>query len=409
MSRLLSKDTTFKIASVIFAVILWFFVLSDINPVQRTDIVVPLVFENRYALDMKSLGLKGQITQRDVVVTIEDRSQRIKTITSNDISAVVDFSTIDSPGNKDLNIVVKAVKEGVKIKQIYPQTIRVNVEGTIEKAFSIEVKPEIKLKDNYKVIRTSVIPQAINVSGLESVINSIATVKTFVKDINNLDKNLVLKTDCFFYNQKGEELYDFSKKYYVDIKLEVAKEVSIIPVVNGLPAKDYYKGEVAVSPETVLITGPPEQLDQISELKIGAVDIENYSSNVNTKRPIILPEGVKLADSPSDIDVSVAITRMPVREYVFLRSAIEIIGIEEGNTNKYEIVPAEVVIKLIGAPAVHETVVTSLLKPQINVAGLAEGTHKISLNLTLPPELRLAEEVKVEVTVTKEKKTPLPT
>ena len=405
MNRLLSKDTTFRIASVVFAILLWFFVLSDVNPVQRADIVVPLVIENRNSLDMKSLGLKGQITQRDVVVTIEDRSQRIKTITSNDISAVIDLSDIEGSGFKDLNINVNSIKEGVKIKQVLPQTVRVSVEGTIEKAFNIEISPELKLKENFIIVRNSVSPQAINVSGLESVITSIASVKAIVKDINDLDKNLTLKTDCYFYNQKGEELFDFNKKYYVDIKLEVAKKVSIMPVVKGTPAKDFYEGEIAVSPKTVLISGTSELLNQISELKVETVDIENVSSSVYEMRRIFLPDGVKLVDSPQEVEVSVIINKMPIRDYSLLKSSIEIIN-GDTNTYKYEIVPTEAIVKLIGTPNDHKNVVNALLKPQINVSGLTEGTYKVPISVTLPPNIRLTGEAFVEVTITKVNKTP---
>ena len=126
---------------------------------------------------------------------------------------------------------------------------------------------------------------------------------------------MVIQKECVVYDVNGEVLQDEELIFNVNITIEMAKEVPIVPVVKGKPAKNYIDGVHKVSPNKALITGPPDVIEWIDNVKTQEIDIENANQSVTKTVELNIPEGVRLVETPENVYVDVIIEKIAVREF----------------------------------------------------------------------------------------------
>jgi len=398
MSDLLKRDTTVKIMSVLFAVFLWFFVLDSTNPIVSMDFSVPLRIENENVLRSKDIVIKESNFPRNVTVSLKGREEKIKRINSSEIEAVVDLSKVNDASTGFLYVEIYNIPDGVSFESVSPRTVNFKLEKIGENLYPIEVTTVGKAKENYRVVGISITPQTISIEATNSVISSIGKVMA-VADITGIKSDTSMKLMCKVYDKVGNEMPEFSDKYSVEARIEVAKEVSVIPVVKGKPAKDYVDGVHKVSPDKVLISGPSNLLDSIDNLKTESIDIEDLDASVTKTANIVLPSGVNLVNSQKAVSVSVEIVPLSVKKYKIKAEDIIMENEEADDSLTYKIVDEEIEIEIKGTMEELDKIVESKLKPSIDVRGLKEGTYKRTLKVVLPSTLKLSQDVEVEVII----------
>ncbi|MCX7843740.1 MAG: CdaR family protein [Clostridia bacterium] len=405
MSELFKKDITIRIISVVFAVILWFFVLDSNNPIGTSKLTIQLDVRNEQMLQDRGIYLKNKNYTRTIDIFIKGRKEKTKNITANDFHAVLDFAKVESADVDELPIEgpVYIGKEDLNDShwEYRPKVVKLELEKIEKNPYKVEIVTTGKAKEGYKIIRMTANPEIVSLQGVDSLIKSVASIKTFV-DVTGLDRDMTInKKECKVYNKSGEEIIQLSRNLTVEVKLEVAKEVSVVPVIVGKPAKNYIDGIRRVKPDKVLITGSPDILEKVTELKTEPVDIENINSSLDVSRLIILPEGVKLLNTSREAAVSVLVEEAAVKEFVISSQEISFENMKIDNSLKYAVLPREVKISIKGKIPELENLVAADLHPRVDVFKLEEGTHKLPLLLDLPQDTRLEEDYTVEIKIEK--------
>jgi len=75
-------------------------------------------------------------------------------------------------------------------------------------------------------------------------------------------------------------------------------------------------------PEKAWISGPSDVIDLIDNLKTEPIDIENMSQSMTKIVNLVLPDGVRLVDTPRSVYVDVVIEELAEREFVFNKESI---------------------------------------------------------------------------------------
>lgn len=400
MNDLLKRDTTIKIMSVLFAVFLWFFVLDSTNPIISMDFSVPLRIENEDVLRSKDIVIKDSNFPRNVTISLKGREDKIKRINSYEMEAVVDFSKVSDITTGFLYVEVYNVPDGISFESVSPRVVNFKLEKIGENPYPVEVVTVGEAKENYKIVGISISPQTISIEATDSVISSISQVKAFA-DITGIKNDTSMKLMCKVYDKEGNEMTEFNDKYSVEARIEVAKEVSVIPVVKGKPARDYVDGMHKVTPDKVLIAGSSSVLDSIDSLKTESIDIENLSTTTTKTADIVLPNGVSLINSQKSVSVSVEIVPLSVKSYKIKGEEIILENEEADESLTYKIINEEINIEIKGTMEELDKIVESKLKPSIDVKDLKEGTYKRPLKVVLPSTLRLSEDIEVEILIEK--------
>jgi YbbR domain-containing protein len=400
MNDLLKKDIVIKIVSVLLAILLWLYVLNIDNPYKNKPLTIPIKVENINTLQEKGLALKNDNFTRNVEVIIRGREEVLNKISPGDFQAILDFSKVKSVDDKTLKIDFIYDIDDITITVMIPRSVNIELEKIEKKAFPLQVELTGQPKENYKIINMTQVPESVTLEDVESVINQVASVKSFI-DISNLDDDKTVKQECKVYDKNGKEITKLSKNLSVEVKLEVAKEVPVNLVVTGKPAQDYLEGAKKISPEKVLIAGPKEIVSGIAGLKTEPVSIENSRENVSTKTAISLPEGVRLVNSPKEVLVNITIESLVNKSFTIAKDDIAILNFSDEELLDFEIVTESVEITLKGKQADLQNISAARMKPSIDVGGLEEGTHSVPLNIELPAGVRLLEKRNIEVKITK--------
>lgn len=402
MNDLFKKDITIKIISVLAAVLLWLYVYntSDNPYSSKTFTNIPLKLENIGSLDEKGLEIKNNY-KTSIDITVRGRQDAIDKVRDSDFEAILDFSRINSANDRTLEIIgPTCTQKDVTIVSYNPNIIDISVAKIKNNAFPVEIIPNVTLKPGYKIIKITPNVETITLQGEEAVIDSVETVSAAL-DIKDLDRNITKRVACKVFNKEGREIPSLSKNLSVEVKIEVAKEVPITLVVNGTPNKEYVEVLRSISPDKARITGTPELLAEINELKTEPISIENITKDLNVTGIIKLPNGIKLADQPKEISVNIVVEPLVVKDFTIALSDIGIQNANNDGTMTYEIKTESVKAGLKGRSSVLNALTVAGLRPTIDVSGLPEGVQKVPLSIILPSGVTLIQEVPVEIKITK--------
>lgn len=403
MKDILKNDIIIKIVSLLLAILLWLYVMNVDNPYNRKTLTVPIKFLNKDTLEENDLFLKNENELASTMdITIYGRKEEIDTVNPSDFSVTVDFSKVESVYDDSLEISEPylVTPRDVIIERYVPHFIKLELERIQSETYAIEINTQGELKENYRIIRMTVNPEKVPIRDLESRIKTIAQVKGTI-DVNGLDRSIEKTVECKAYDKQGKEIKSLTSKITAEVSLTVAKEVPVTLVVKGKPAEHHVEVSRRVTPERVSITGPGDVLAGITELKTEPLDIENIKSSINKTIPLILPDNVKLVNAEEEVMASLVIEALEVREFTIARENIQIKNARLDASLEYLINNESVVVKLMGRRIDLNNVNVNNLKPEVDVGQLDEGTHKLPLNITLPPNISVSEGAEVEIKVSK--------
>ncbi|NLD47789.1 MAG: hypothetical protein GX660_11415 [Clostridiaceae bacterium] len=400
MNELMKRDTTVKIFSILFAVILWFFVLDSSNPISSVELSIPLKIEHEDIIKNNGFLIKDRSFPRNVSIIIKGRSDKISSFNTNDAEAILDLSKVKGDETKFLHVdvYINKNKDGISLEGVTPRVIPLELEKVGENPFPVRVVLSGEPKENYKVVSVEAVPETVSIEAADSIINDIGEVKTFV-DISDISRDLVMKSDCKVYNKDGNEIVELDKKLSVEVKIELAKEVPIVPSVKGKPSKNFTDGIHKVNPSKALITGSADVINMIDNLRTLPIDIENISESMTHMIDLELPSGVRLVETPRSVRVDVIIERLATKKFTFDSKDIEMEN--KDDSYKYTIENDNINIDISGNWEELEKISKDSLKPSIDVNGLTEGTYTRVLKVLLPNTVQLLQNYEIRVELKK--------
>ena len=406
MNNILKKDMKTKIVSVLIAITFWLYVSNVSNPFDTTTVYnVPIKIENENFLDENGYTIKNTI-RTFIDITIRGRKDAIEKVSANDFETSLDYSQIQSVNDKKLKITEPVcTKKDVTIVSYSPSAIDVQLARNKSDTFDVDLKANVTMKSGFVLLKTTVSPETLPLVNEESLIDSVGSIKANL-EIKDLDRDTTKTIQCKVYNKDGKEIASLSSGLKVTVKLEVAKEVSVSLVTRGRLAADYIETLRLIDPIKALITGPVETLEGISELKTEQVDIDKINGNFTASVPLVVPEGAKLVNTPKEIAVNINVEKLVLRDIELVNNDISILNATNDGSLAYEIKADKLMLQFKGRQADVDAIRLEDLKPAVDVDKLLEGTHKLVLNIKLPTQVKLVQQVLVEVKITKTPEIP---
>lgn len=404
MNELLKKDFTMKIISVLIAVILWFMVLDQSNPYETKTFSITLDVKNKEALLDKNIVLKNQddIYSQEVEIKLGGRHDRINNITKNDFKAELDLSKITNSGMTSLEIKgpLYTGKQSISdvTYDIDPRSVDLVLDSVEKNVFHVDTETGGSLKEKYSIISIKTTPESLTLQDEDSLLQTVGSIKAII-DVTDLDKDLDIKQECSIFDKNNKNITKLFNVQTVNAKITVAKEVSIKPIISGTPAPNFLNISNITSPQKVKITGPYDLISKLEELTTAPISIENQNQNAIITSALILPQGVTLVDTPSEVTVSLAIEPLAKKSFVISRSDISVLNPEKDNSLKYDILSNDVTIEIKGPKYELEKLSLSNLLPSIDVSRIVEGNFQLPLMLELPDSVGLVQDYKVQVLI----------
>lgn len=179
----LKRNWPAKILSLLAAIVMWFFIMRDQNPVMEVSYTVPVQVQNLAA------NYIIEDAPQYVRVTLSGPRDTIINLKSENLKAYIDASGV-STGQNNVTIHFNP-PSGMSIVEIKPDTVTINVDEYASKKLPVEIVPIGQIPDNVALKSVTVIPKEVTVSGRKQQVMA-ATRVVMKVNVAGQTKNLVL-------------------------------------------------------------------------------------------------------------------------------------------------------------------------------------------------------------------------
>jgi len=300
MLKLFRRNLGVKVASFLFAILFWLFVMNQ----GTADKLIP---EQTLTIPLVATGLPQNMVVMTQLPAVRVRLQGINPSANNkDLYAQVDLSG-GTPGERSYKINVNT-PVGTKKVDVQPADIKLTLDTVQEKTVPVEAIVSGAASDGYQLGTTLVRPSAVNVRGPSSILSTLTKVVVEISAAG-ANETIQMARPVSFRDKDGKPI--FGPNLTADILSASPSTVDvIIPVVgkglsskmvplkvtsSGTPAQGKVLRSLVASPSSVQVLGTPQALKSFDVLTIGPADITNLAEDKAFQIPIdkvTLPQGI---------------------------------------------------------------------------------------------------------------------
>ena len=265
-SRQKRKKYLLMIISFVMAVAMWMYVVNDENPVIKQSFYnVEIEFLNKGILEKKGLVMTGSDVNT-VKVTLEGKRSKLKNIESEDIVAYVDVSEYEA-GENYVDVKIN-VPYSTELSAVNPSQVKLRIEKITSSEKDIKVSFKGNVDDGYEAHASELSVDKMTVSGASSSISKVSYLSAVV-DASTLTTEESIKSIYLTpVDKNGKKVLGVtltSEKIDVTAILYGLKSVPLVTSTSGKPAAGYELSSFE-APATVLISGPDDELEQLTSV-----------------------------------------------------------------------------------------------------------------------------------------------
>ena len=149
----------------------------------------------------------------------------------------------------------------------------------------------------------------------------------------DLTEPVTLTTALRFYTRSGSEVkfaYTTLDEESVDVTLQVYKVATLPVEVSFINApRDFDSSVLAytLSKKTLNVAGPESQIDRLSALSVGTIDLSTFAPDKVYEMPIELPTGIHLLDNLSSITISFDSSKLETKTLNLPSSCVQVVNL----------------------------------------------------------------------------------
>ncbi|MBO6241583.1 MAG: hypothetical protein J6O61_12220 [Butyrivibrio sp.] len=418
----LTSNWGLKLASLIFAVIVWFLVTNINDPVTSVRYTnIPVTLKNTNLItDQGQVYTVLDNTDTISAVTIYAPRSIIDSLSQNNIVATADIQDLSSLNTVSINVSTNKYSDKIENIATSNDVVKLSVERKAYKSLQITATTSGTLSDGYVIGDVSTGQNMIRINGPESVVQSVQTAAVDV-DVTGFTSDIITNADIVLYDADGNQV-DTSqismnaKAVNVNVTIYETKYVPLKFAVKGEPASGYaLTGQIDANPEQILIAGKNSTISSIKEITVDdeGLDVSGLTSNLSYTVDVTdyLPSGVILGDEDYNGTVAVVVHIESISEETFDVNIgnITIAGEVDGYSAQIDESEYDTVsLTLAGFTSVLQNVSANSLNGTVDVNSyiekngeLADGTYSMEVSFDLPDGIKATNTASVYVIIEK--------
>lgn len=392
-----TRNLGFKILALVFAMILWGYVLTQINPTRVKAVQEVLVsFDGENALMERGLVVRGNRDDilKDVTVKVKTELTQYADLSSDDVTATINLNTISKTGTVTLPI--RAYTSVGSIDSVIPEKITLEIDSLAVKDVPVEVQYEGALPEGYWNDTPQLSASEVEIRGAATDVNRISKAVCVVPltgRTESYNEAVMLK----FVDSSGDEISsDFliGENPSVTVRMRVLPKKTV-PVnlddailgEDSLPAV-YEIVEKKTVPETVTIVGSADALAGVTSVGVEGVDVSGRTESLHIVKKLKLPEGVETQSGSTEVEVYINIQEKQLTK-TFQQLPVNVKGL--GKKLRASLSVENVDVSLTGRMTLVNAVSEDELSVEVDVTDLGEGTYQLPLTLEMSNKTYLQE------------------
>jgi YbbR domain-containing protein len=387
--RMLRGNLVLKVMALLFAVILWSYVLTDINPPrERVMDDIKVRFSNADELRAKGLDISGSLSDvlDTVDIRLEVRQSDLKYLSDQNVRATVDLSTINGPGPRTLKI--SATTTYGQVLEVNPPTVDLYVDSYETRTIPVNVEVTGSVPEGYYASDPEISPGVVTISGasvdVEKAAGAVCTI-----DLNGLTEGFNKSVEVQLLDSDGNAVDKslFSEglpSVIVNLKV-LAKKTVTINAKSAILGQDelaagYEIAGISCVPDTVEIVGDAGVLAAVNSISLVPYSVSGASTSVAMLLDYQPPEGVSvLTGNKAQVYIEV---RQILETKDYSRIDIGVRNLADGLTAQLSETRTDV--SVIAGTAQLSALDRSEIVPFVDLEGLGRGVHTVYVQFELP-------------------------
>lgn len=338
--KLTDSRLFWAILSVVLALVLWVYYAMNFGTEVTTPFYgVEVTYSGLDALrDSQSLIISNEETTT-VTLTLTGSRRDISRLTSEDLKAVVNLSSVTSSGYRTMPYTVSfptgVNSSGIKVEKS-PQTVGLTLSRLSTKVVNVTGRFEGTLSDGYALDSSGMLfePSTVTLTGPQEELDRIDRAQVIV-DRDEVSASFSATANYTLIDTDGEPLA------FEDVAADVDTVAVTVPInltkLVSLDVNLIYGGgagednvSVNVEPSSILIAGDAATIEGINTIYIATIDLSDYASFPRSEYTITLPNDTENLSGISTAEVELTFTGLASDLYQVTN--LDYTGIEEGYT-----------------------------------------------------------------------------
>jgi len=386
--KLLNKDLTIKVLSVMLAVLLWFYVITEQNPEITKDITIPVKLINLEYLDKNNMVLVENSQGYFVTLRIKGKKNTLDKLNDGTVTAYADLEGYNTKGENTVKISINGIPEGVNLLWKSSESIKVMLEPKVIVQRSVEVKVTGNPSQGLAALTPAIAPTDVVITGPESQVNKIKSVRVDV-DIAGVNSEVKKVLPVRLLDEAGNDVQRVSvepSNVNVSIPIENTKRVEVQLDITGQPAEGYMINGVSILPNEILITGKKQDLEGISLLKTENIDITGAVDDIDKEVKLAMPAGIELVNKEETVRVYVNIVKIITSQLNV--STVDYVNLPAGMA--VESVKADLKVTLRGPESLLNDI-QNTVRFYVDLKNAAEGSNVLDVHIDKPEGVEVVE------------------
>lgn len=390
VKKISESKTVYMVFSIVVALFLWMYVTNDLNPDQTATIYnVPVVFTGVEALEERGLMISAGLDQT-VTINIQAKRDVIQQLDNDTVSVVIDVSSITETGEISVTEYTptfpkEVSSDPITIRSRTPSAIQYTVSKLVEREIEVRASFTGSIAEGFQMGDLQVEPATITIRGREELVNQVDYARVTLSQ-DELAETYTGELPFVLMGYTGEainepEIEISATTVMVTLPVVSLKEIPLtVEFIDGGGAS-FDEGHVSysISPESIMVSGHEDDLEPLSEITLGSIELSKIFNSDKYTFKIPLAEELTNVSGISEATVTVSIVGLTTR--TIETDDIELINIPEGYDAVAVTESRSVMIR--GDAEDVEQVISSQVRIVANLENAIEATGSQTIPVTV--------------------------
>ena len=289
----IDKNWQLKIICFLLAIVLWFVIINEQNPLSEGSYTVPITVEN-----LNSQYITSNVP-KTVYVRLSGPRNTIINVGPSDIKAYIDLSDVQE-GTVDVPIHVE-IPSGTELKKQSMTSTKITVDVYTVNEFKLTPHIVGNLDEKDFISELKIVPEKVVVSGARRLIQEVSQAVIEVP-VNQRNSDFALMAPIRLYDSEGSPVEGLEMTpWQSNVKVTIGHDAmsKSVPLNVNITGQTENK-TVTIQPTSIQIRGSADTLRSISSIDLPDINVENMKEEKSWK--VIIPPVDGINMYPDEIE-----------------------------------------------------------------------------------------------------------